>query len=110
MKFEAKKLDLALELITLEGKEVELDCKEIVTGEKAAEIMDSIATMDKEFNLAKDIDKRSSAMIALLGKQLSSIYDNDPSWWGQNLDPGSIVEIKNHVVSSLMKVRKKEQN
>lgn len=107
-KFTAKKIDLDLELTTLSGEVVELSGP-VLSGAQAGAIYEKMDNEDNEFNKRPQEERTPFAVARLYAEQLTQLYDmSDASWWLENLDAGTITEIKVFVGATLLGVKKKE--
>ena len=101
MKFKANKVDLDLELTTLVGEEINLEPKVLVTAEEAVKIIDKWTKLESNDEIGK---------VDLLAKELSIVYEKEPSWWLQNFDVATLSEILKFVAESMGGVRKNEDS
>ena len=101
MKFTAQKIDLTLELTTLESEEVVLNPKMNVTAEEAMSIIKEWTVIEKE-------SKDRSNVVQVIADQLAVVYPKLPEWFMKNFDPRTLSEIVQHVAGSLGGLRKNE--
>lgn len=108
LKFKAKKIDLDLELTTLTGEVAELKGP-IFSGREAGELANTMNNGGMEFDKLPE-EKRTPIEAGLMfGAQLAWVYpEKAPDWWVDNLDITTIKEVRNHVIATLLGVKKKE--
>lgn len=99
--FEAKKVDLDLELTTLDGEVVKLSPKVPISTTEALRIMDAWSRKEKESE--EGINK-----VLLIGKELEIVYEKKANWWADNFDIGTLSEVLVFVAEAIGGVRKKE--
>lgn len=99
MKFEAERIDLDLELTTLDNDSVTLTPKIKLNGANIQSIISQWANMEEE----------KKEPFALIAKELSMVYPKDSKWWLDNFDPGTLQEIIVHVGATIASVKKKER-
>lgn len=102
-KFEAKKLDLDLELVTLSGEQVNLEPKFIISMDTTYKIMKEWTRLDKENEGEEDLEA-----LRLIADQLAFVYPKDTEWFMSNFDIGTISEIVGFVGQTMGGMAKKE--
>ena len=100
-KFEAKKIDLDLELTTLDGEEVQLSPKISMSTEGTYTIMKAWTKMEEDTE--DGVEK-----IILISKELAFIYPKDAKWFRDNLDFITLGTILEHVAKTIGNVQKKK--
>lgn len=103
-KFVTEAPDLTLELTILDGTEIILAPKEIISSKVAK------AMMNKWTDLEKKHDKEKISPIELLSKELSFVYDRPSDWFEENLDVYTLQKVLVHVAQILGGAKKKETN
>jgi len=121
-KFTATKIDLELELTTLDGTEVMLDIDGGVTTAKCVSIIEQWGKLETDHNellkkneQLKEEGKEPSKdkMIQsyeILAIQLSLVYPKDSKWFLDNFEPQTLLNLVNHVVDSIKTAKKKSKN
>ena len=99
MKFEAKKIDLDLELTTLNGETITLTPKKLVTATETVSLLK--VWMELENKAKTSIDK-----VNLAALELAVMYPKDYDWFMDNFDIGTLTEVLNHVASAIGGIRK----
>ncbi len=102
MKFQAKKLDLDLELVTLSGETMTIKGPDSITAENASKAITKLRKEDDE--IMKDPSKSPQITI----DSLVGIYGKDAAFWSGNFDYGTLVEIRQWFTGTLMGIKKKE--
>jgi len=103
MKFEAKKIDLTLELTTLSGEEITLTPRKLVTAEETVNILRSWTAAEK--NAKTNVDR-----VELLAKELSILYPKEKEWFLSNFDMTTLSDMLNFVASSIGGIRKNAES
>lgn len=102
MKFAAKKRDLKLELVLLDGSEKTIEGPEI-GGRQAGEIAQTMNSGGLEFDKLPTEDRTPMAAGDLFGSQLSMVYTEiEPGWWVDNLDLSTIKNVRTYVIAELL--------
>lgn len=97
MKFSATKIDLDLELVTLEGEDVKLSPKAPPTAEETMNTMNIWKTIEKEEN---------TNAIQILAKQLAFVYPKPYEWFLRNFDIRTLSDMVVFVATAMGGVRK----
>jgi hypothetical protein len=105
MEFKAQKIDLKLELTTITGEELVLDSPNVAAGQ-AVVLITKFMDMDKD--MVDNHKKDPVFAMKNLDEQLAAIYGTEESWWPENFDYTTLLEIKGFVFNSLAAIRKKE--
>lgn len=103
MKFQARKIDLELELTTLDGETLTLNPKKLVTAEEAIKILKDWT--DEEDKVETNIEKAT-----LVAVELSRIYPKDKDWFLKNFDLITLSDILNFVAKAIGGIRKNEES
>ncbi len=103
MKFQAKKLDLDLELTTLSGEEMTIKGPSAITAEKASVVLGKIIKEDESLK-----GKNAEQMLKIVVKSVVGIYGKDDVFWANNFDPSTLIEIRQWFVQTLTTVKKKD--
>ncbi len=120
-KFSAKKIDLELELTTLNGDEVTLDIEGVATTTKCISIIEQWGKIENDHNdlLKKNeelkeegkpqLKEKATSSYELLALQLSLVYPKQKEWFLDNFEPQALLDIVNHVVDSIKTAKKKSK-
>ena len=102
-KFTTKKLDLELQLTTVDGQEVTISPKEGLkfNATNISQIVNSWAKLEEV--------KEKGQTMELLAKQLSYVYDEDSEWWMDNFRPDTIQEVLIYVAQTLSGFKKNDK-
>lgn len=100
-KFQAKKTDLTIEIVTLGGEEASLDAKISNSTKSMLDIYEQWADIEKKLDELKKPPHEAMAI------QMAMVYDKPKEWWLENLDPVTLQEIVMHVVSTIAGSKKK---
>jgi len=103
MKFQAKKIDVDLELTTLSGEEVLLTPNKVMSTESTYEIMKAWTKM--EADTEEGVEK-----IILLSKELAFIYPKDAKWFRDNFDFATLGSILEYVAKTIGNIQKKDMS
>lgn len=98
--FAAKKLDLDLNLTLLDGTELTLEPKNLLTVDESMRIMN--AWTEDEKSKVEGLDK-----VNLLAEELAVVYPKDSKWWSANFDIETLSAIVVFVAETIGGVRKK---
>lgn len=121
-KFETEKLDLDLELTTIDGDVESLSPKIKINTTKTLELVEQWGVMEKE----QAIEKRKEEIAEKEGKEykskirknpfetiaieLAMIYPKDEKWWMDNFDIVTLGKIMTHVAETMGGIKKKEKS
>ncbi len=120
-KFEAKKLDLDLELTLLSGDVVSLSPKMEVNATKTIEIIEQWQTFEREEEdrkkeeeknkkEGKAIKKTSLSAFEIVAIELEMIYPKDRKWWMDNFTIPLLAEIMTYIAETMGGLKKKEKS
>lgn len=98
--FVAKKLDLDLNLTLLDGTQLKLEPKNLLTVDESMRIMN--AWTEDEKSKVEGLDK-----VNLLAEELAVVYPKDSKWWSSNFDIETLSSIVVFVAETIGGVRKK---
>lgn len=102
MKFTAKKRDLKLELVLLDGTEKAIEGPEF-GGRQAGELAQRMNAGGLAFDRLEPEERTPIAAGDLFGDQLSMVYtDVDSKWWVDNLDISTIKDVRSYVIAELL--------
>lgn len=103
MKFEAKKIDLELELTMLDGKTITLTPKKLMTAEETVKIL-------KVWTDAEEKAKTSMQRVTLVGAELAMLYPKDKEWFLANFDISTLNDMLNYAAGAIGGIRKNEES
>ncbi len=103
MKFTAQKIDLVLELTTLNKEELQI----LPVIELSSEGV--MNTMLQWKNIEKEEGNKNNAIL-VLSKQLAIIYPKNEEWFRKNCDVKTMKDIVIHVASEMGGLRKNEES
>ncbi len=103
MKFEAKKCDLELQLITLAGKETTLNPNKIITAEETIMIL-------KQWTTLEDKAKTNIERVQLTAAELAIVYPKEAKWFLTNFDIATLSHILEFVAKTLGGIRKNAES
>lgn len=106
MKFESKKIDLDLELTTLEGEVKVFKFTGILNAKVAGEVATRLAEEDNAF-VKRDGDATPEESVEHLDGQLCRLYNVPSGTFCEATDVATMVEIKKHFVDTLSGVQKR---
>jgi len=118
-KFTATKIDLELELTTLNGEKIMLDMEGDATTTKCISIIEQWGKIEEDHNsllmknnklkeAGKEPSKEKvSSSYELLALQLSLVYPKPKEWFMDNFEPQVLLDLVNHVVDSIKTAKKK---
>ena len=108
MKFQAKHVTLAVELVQINGEERKLSAPPL-SSQKASELLDRLIKEDKDFDSSHQKNEAIyTAMSAHYARQLSEIYSTEASYWLENFDGSTVANVKRYVIDELLGVVKKD--
>lgn len=99
MKFEAKKIDLELELVTLDGETLTLTPKKLVTATETVVILE-------QWTKLESAAKTNVQRVKLAASELSILYPREADWFMNNFDMGTLNEVLNYVAGAIGGIRK----
>lgn len=106
MRFESK-IDLDLELTLVGGDEREIAGPRL-SARQAGALAQMMNDGGAEFDKMSSKKRTPEAVGVLFSGQLSEVYDDvAPEWWTENLSLGTIKEIRDFVLSTLLGVERK---
>lgn len=103
MKFEAKKVDLELELITLKGETISLMPKKLVTAEETVKILDSWTSLESKATT-------NVQRVRLVAAELAILYPKDKEWFLEHFDISTLNDILNFAAGAIGGIRKNEES
>ena len=103
MKFEAKKVDLELELTTLSGENITLNPKKLVTAEETISLLE-------KWTVLEDKAKTNVQKVKLVANELAVVYPKDADWFMSNFNIGVLVEILDYVATTVGGIRKNAES
>lgn len=103
MKFTAQKIDITLELMTLEKKEETIIPKMDLTSEGV------MNTMEQWKNIEKEEDNKNN-VIKVLSAQLAIVYPRTDEWFRKNCDVRTMKDIVIEVAGAMGGIRKNEES
>ena len=119
-KFTAKKIDLELELTTLDGKEEKLNVVGPINTKKCISIMEQWGKIEDDHNAIvkknKELEEEGKEPLKIkfpyevLAIQLALVYDKPKEWFMDNFEPQVLLEIVTHVADSIKIAKKKLKN
>jgi len=106
MQFEAKKIDIDLELTTLNGEEVTLKPKVAMSTEGTYGIMKAWTKLEeKQSEDSKGLDR-----ILVLSEELACVYPKEAIWFRNNFDLGTLGSILEFIATTIAAIRKKDKS
>lgn len=104
MKFEAEKLDMDLELITIDGEEINLKPKIKINTTNIKRIITEWSKIEEQ------VKEDRGKSIDLIAKELSLVYEKPPQWWMDNFDLGTLSRILTYVANTMGGLKKSTVN
>ncbi len=96
MKFEAKKIDLSLELVSLTGEIHNLEPVGIMTADRSITVVEAWTQIEKD----------ETSVVKIIAEQLAIVYPKNAEWFLINFDAKTLSDIVKHVAQSLGGLRK----
>ena len=121
-KFKAEKLDLDLELTTLDGDVVSMSPKTKVNTTKTLQIIEQWGAMEEEQEAERREEekakkegkeykaKKRKNPFEIIAIELEMLYSKDAKWFMDNFDVPTLGKIMNHVAETMGGLKKKETN
>jgi len=122
-KFETEKLDLDLELTTIDGDVEPLAPKIKINTTKTLELIEQWGAMEKEQAIEKKKEEKAEKEgkeykptgkrknpFEIIAIELEMIYPKPAQWWMDNFDIVTLGKIMTHVAETMGGVKKKEKN
>ena len=121
-KFESEKLDLDLELTTIDGDVEPLAPKIKINTTKTLELIEQWGVMEKEQAIEKKKEEKAEKEgkeyksktrknpFKTIAIELAMIYPKDEKWWMDNFDIVTLGKIMTHVAETMGGVKKKEKS
>ena len=107
MKFEARKIDLDLELTTLDGSTFKLKPTIKTSANSSLKMLNLFEAIENDN--AEERKKDESVAIKIIAQQLASVYDKDQEWFMDNFDVRTLSEIIGYVSSAMVGLVKNEE-
>lgn len=100
-KFIAKSMkeDLIIEVKILNGDTVMLEPSIDYSAEGIVGLM-------RQWTKIEEAQTEDTQKLQIIASQLAIVYVNEPNWWLLNLDPGTLIEILNHVARTIGGLKK----
>lgn len=102
-RFAAKKIDLMVDVVTLDGEELQLHSQKALSANYTKEIMAHWTALETNIKEGEDIDR-----VNLLARELAFVYDQDEEWFMSNFDFGTLQDILSYVAECIGGLAKKE--
>ncbi len=121
-KFKAEKLDLDLELTTLDGDVVSMSPKTKVNTTKTLQIIEQWGAMEEEQEAERREEekakkegkeykaKKRKNPFEIIAIELEMLYSKDAKWFMDNFDVPTLGKIMTHVAETMGGLKKKETN
>ena len=122
-KFESEKLDLDLELTTIDGDVEPLAPKIKINTTKTLELIEQWGVMEKEQAIEKKKEEKAEKEgkeykptgkrknpFEIIAIELEMIYPKPAQWWMDNFDIVTLGKIMTHVAETMGGVKKKEKS
>lgn len=107
-KFTAKRIDMALELTTLDGEEITKE-PQIKISAFEADRMFHFFNEYETANDEKELTDRDSKIL-VVAKEIAEVYGESPEWWMQNFDFATLNDIILFIGQSLAGLKKTIEN
>jgi hypothetical protein len=98
-KFEAKEIDLDLELILLNKEEIKLSPKIELSTKNIMKIVDHWQKIEEP--------AVGSEKVVVLAKELALVYDKEEDWWLENLDVQTLSDVLQYVAETVGGLKKR---